>query len=72
MSLKPCCKNCGAVYETHYVDGGSDEHLVWRCPNAGTTYEPCAECAEGTPVPHIPSSSCRSGKRPHCTCEACF
>lgn len=45
------------------------------------TYDPdCETCREVTRHPtldpfmpsHKPSSMCRSGKRPHCTCSACF
>ena len=43
----------------------------WGTPQV----EGCEECAInsvfGGPR-HNPSSHCRSGKRPHCTCDACF
>lgn len=38
----------------------------------------CAECdgyrvrGETFHPSHTPSNSCQSGKRPHCTCDACF
>lgn len=39
--------------------------------------EACKELAEHPTLspfmpPHDPNSRCRSGKRPHCTCDACF
>ncbi len=37
----------------------------------------CVECADikkqgGFGPPHKPSTYCESGKKPHCTCDACF
>lgn len=38
----------------------------------------CEQCvhnemdSHGFGPAHEPSSNCKSGKRPHCTCDACF
>jgi hypothetical protein len=57
------CKNCGNEAIHH------DE--LETCVDGVTTFEPCELCGKSA-APHIASSGCRSGKRPHCTCDTCF
>ena len=47
----------------------SADHLANRAIIAACGMYQCA----GQPGPgHWPSPMCRSGKRPHCTCDACY
>lgn len=44
-------------------------------PGQGGQWKGCSTCYSiggGFGPRHQPSSMCRSGKRPHCTCDACF
>lgn len=61
----------------------ADPHVpAWAKQNAAATSDrtdpaTCAECADGVgrtkPGPgHTASSLCRSGRRPHCTCDTCY
>jgi len=49
-----------------------NERRQWAPGQATADRAECPSCLAGTPVPHTPSTMCRSGKRPHCTCDACF
>jgi len=50
-----------------------DEDWLPPGPQPG---EGCEQCThnerDGFGPPHKPSSNCESGKKPHCTCDACF
>lgn len=45
--------------------------LVPGCPGCQERYDAPDPLMVMAPS-HKPSSSCKSGKRPHCTCDACF
>ena len=46
--------------------------LVKDCPGCKEYYEFNGKPADLMAPRHSPSIQCQSGKRPHCTCDACF
>jgi hypothetical protein len=57
------------------------EQRLARLESAGVIDRECAGCSEWYELPvnafpfapsHKASKFCESGKRPHCTCDACF
>lgn len=62
------------------LEGKEREEAIKRLEDMGILVPGCSGCKEKYEHPtlcpfapdHIPSKNCKSGKRPHCTCDTCF
>lgn len=62
-----------SVRSTADVQAETDAWYAERpLANAGVYCPACIDYAGRMAPPHTPSMQCESGKRPHCSCDACF